>query len=267
MFRKNQFIVLALIIFSILLFNSVAYATLRVEPSRYIFYLEEGERATDVIKVTNNTNRPLNLSANYYDWELDEKYELVILESGSIKETLQGLIRFNPRDFTLNPGEEQIIRFTIDPFDGTDDLFERRGIIFFEHVDEFDGSEEGVGASVVSMIGTTVYVVPENQGFTFNLLDSLILKMNNDEYIGAVLTHNDSQRHVRFNIDYKIIDEDNELIKEGKTEERVVLPGEERSLMFPLEHDFNSGNYEIILDFIFSDTREKLTDIIEFQIE
>lgn len=264
-FKKAKIIIgIFLITLSLLFYFSLeGQASLRIEPSRFILSVKPGERITDSIKVTNNTNQTLNLVANYYDWELDENYEMELLDKGSIKESLDGLIRFNPRVFSLNPGEEQLLRFTVKLPDGEKDLFERRGVIFIEHEGNY---EEETGAAVKSMIGSTVYVMPAGQGFTFNIRDNFVLKTQEGEFYGAALVYNDSGRHVRFKMDYKILDSNGEILLEDESQEWVVLPDEERSVYYPIGHDFSAGIYELVLTFLFSDTDETLTDVIAFEI-
>ncbi|MFW6256891.1 MAG: hypothetical protein ACOC2O_01995, partial [Bacillota bacterium] len=154
---NKKFVSVFIILFFLLIVNTVSAQTsggIKIEPSRFLIEMEPGSRTTEVITVTNSSDRELDLVANFYDWDLNEQYELILHESGSQKESLEGMLRFNPRNFTLEPGEQQLVRFTIN-FPEEEDPLERRGIIFIEHEDEFD--EEDIGASVTSMVGSTVY--------------------------------------------------------------------------------------------------------------
>ena len=61
----------------VILFNISADASIKIEPSRFIHMIEPGSRITDVIQVTNNTEERLDLTAQYYDWDLDEKENIL----------------------------------------------------------------------------------------------------------------------------------------------------------------------------------------------
>jgi len=136
MFSKVNFlnklwsILLFLII--IFLFSLSAAATIRVEPSRIILNALEGERSTGMIEVVNNTEIEVELTTLLKDWSLDERDSIVIFDPGETDYTLDGLIKFNPREFTLAPGQKQIVRFTVTSPEGTTPR-ERRGIVFIEH--------------------------------------------------------------------------------------------------------------------------------------
>ena len=236
----------------------------RVEPARFIIEMEAGSRVTEVITISNTSSRRLDLYANYYDWELNSDYELVTFEQGSIPESLEGLLRFNPRSFSLEPGEKQMVRFTVSFPEEEIERFERRGIIFFEHEDEF--ADQGVGASVTSMVGATVYAIPQGAGFTFYLQEGIVFRAD-DAYRAAVLMFNDGSRHVRFNIDYKIINANGQMVEEGRSEERIVLPKESRGIDFHLTEDLSPGQYELLLTFQLVGFQESLSEIIPFSIK
>ncbi len=258
--------IIIIIVYSIF-FNHYIQASggYKIEPSRFIIEMAPGTRATEVINVTNTSNRRLNLIANFYDWNLDDDYSLVPHEAGSLKETLNGMIRFNPRVFSLDPGEKQLVRYTVNFSEDEEDLFERRGIIFFEHQDEF--MDEGIGASIKTMIGTIVYVTPTGYNYTLSILDSLVLESEDQEFFVAILANNQGMKHARINLEYRLISEIGKVLIEDRTEERVVLPGEDRGIFFPLNYAFDPGEYEIIYTVTFFDSKETLTNSIKFYVD
>ena len=262
--KKRIYLILSGIIIIICLFLSTSVlATIRVEPSRYIIYMQEGARVTETINVSNNTDQVLDLVANFYDWNMDDKYELQTHELGTLNSSLKGFFRFNPRKFQLKPGETQVVRFTINIPD-SEEKKERRGIIFIEHESDFE--EEGIGAKIVTKIGTTVYAIPEDTGFTFNVLDSKIIKNDKGKIFGAFLTENVGTRHLRFEIDYRIINGEGREVESDLVEEKVLLPNMKRGVIFPFKNSLDKGEYQLMATFTFPDTDETLNRKIKFKV-
>ncbi len=240
-------------------------ASIKVDPSRVIFHMEEGQRKTGTIQVYNNSNRELDLFAVLYDWELDEENNLVDYESGTFEHSLDGLIRFNPRQFSLGPGESQLVRFTI-TFPEEENPFERRGIIFFEHEDPLD-EDDVAGAQLRTMIGTTVYAMPEIYEISLHYLEGLVHESEDGTFWGAILLGNNSPVHTRLEVDYTLINEKGAVIEEGRSEERVLLPQDVRGIYFPLEENFEPGNYQLLCDINLVGIDFTISESISFEIE
>lgn len=249
-------------LFILILFTAVIQANILVEPSRYIINVKPGARVTERVQVTNDTKQTVHLYANFYDWDLNKKFELETYELGTLPSSMDGYFRFNPRRFSLEPGQTQIVRFTIDIPEEEMER-ERRGIIFFEHQQDV---EEESGATVISRIGTTVYVVPTGLEFSLNLLDIRVLRNQEGQIAIAYLTGNDSNRHLRFYLNYSLISADGRLIEEDKIEETVLLPGMQRSVTHPLQTQLEPGEYQLAAEFKFPNTDEKLTQTISFKV-
>ncbi len=238
--------------------------SIRVEPSRFIFNINPGERDTGAITVKNNSDRELFLTANFYDWLLDERNEMVFWDSGTLEATLAGLIRFNPRQFTLSPGESQIVRFTVEMPPDDEEPFERRGIIFFEHEEPFE--EEGIGASIKTMIGTTIYVMPREYRLSFHIIDGMVHVTADQVCLAALLLGSDALVHTRFTIHYRVVAPGGRLIEEGQQREMVILPEEIRPVFFPLEQVQEPGDYRLMIEINFAGTDYKMTDILPFTV-
>lgn len=253
----------------LLLFLSITLqgeASLRVEPSRFILHVQPGGRDTGAITVRNDSDRPLDLTATFYDWILDDQNELIIFDSGTFDASLEGLIRFNPRQFRLGPGESQVVRFTVEMPREEGEPFERRGIIFFEHEDPFD-EEEGIGATIKTMIGTTIYVMPAEYRLSFHIIDALIHTTEDKQRVGALLLGSDALVHSRFTVNYRVLAQGGRVVEEGKTSELVLLPDEVRPLFIPLQEIDEPGNYRMMVEIKFSGIDYQINDSVPFVVE
>ncbi len=263
--NKNLIILFSLFFLVFFGFCLPGEASVRVEPSRFILHVAPGERDTGAITVTNYSPFPVTLDAVYYDWEMDEEFELVHYDRGTLKETLDGLIRFNPRQFTLEPGQSQVVRFTVEFPEEKDEQFERRGIIFFEHLEE-DPDFEGTGAMLKTMIGTTIYIRPVEYIFSFRVIENHVVTAPSGQKFGALLLANASLVHVRFETTFKVFNSDGEVVEEGKIPELVILPEQVRPLYFPLQRVYSPGDYRIVIEFDFFAIGRKVTETIPFHV-
>lgn len=261
--RKSILRVLILNLFILILFSTVIQADIQVDPSRYIINVKPGARVTEKVIVSNQSGRTLHLYANFYDWDLDEKFELETFELGTLPSSLEGFFRFNPRRFSLEPGQSQTVRFTIDIPEEEMER-EHRGIIFFEH--QQDVEQESGGATIINRIGTTVYAIPADLEFSLNLLDIKVLRNEEGQIVIAYLTENDSNRHLRFDLNYSLISAEGRLIEEDRIKETVLLPGMKRSLSHSLKTQLEPGEYELAVKFNFPNTDENLTQTISFKV-
>jgi len=262
---KYNFILTAIItgIIISIVFSVSATAGIRVEPSRYIIFTESGARITESIDVTNNSNETVDLVANFYDWDMDQDYNLETHELGTLDSSLDGYFRFNPRDFTLSPGETQTVRFTIDIPEDFESK-ERRGIIFVEHTEDHAHGE--TGTELVRQIGTTVYAIPEDLGYTMNILEEHIIKNEEGQIFGAFLTENTGDRHFRFDLEYTVINEEGKEVEQDEVDEKVLLPDMEKGVVFPLKNQLEPGEYQLNVEFTFPDTDEKLNETVDFTV-
>ncbi|MFW5961382.1 MAG: hypothetical protein ACOC1M_03785 [Halanaerobium sp.] len=262
---RFNFILASIVIgvFITLVFSVSVTATIKVEPSRYIVHTEPGARVTESINVTNNSDQTAHLVANFYDWDADQDYKLKTHEPGTLDSSLDGYFRFNPRKFTLPAGETQTVRFTINiPEDGENK--ERRGVIFVKRSEDI--SDDETGAKVVRQIGTTVYAIPKDLGYTMNILESRVVRNETGQILGAFLTENKGERHFRFDLKYTVISEEGKEVEQDKVEEKVLLPNTKRGVVFPLKNRFESGEYQLNVEFTFPDTDKKLTENVKFSV-
>jgi hypothetical protein len=248
-----------LIILSIL--PEITDATARVEPSKFIFTLKPGERITDAIKVTNTQDIEAEFTAIIYDWTLDSQDRLVTFEAGSREDTLKGLIKFNPQRFKLAPGQSQYVRFTLSaPKKG--EWLERKGIIFFEQ--ELPSLTNEIGATIVTQIGTTVYLSFTETIHAFRFSGARVDLVEGHPPTAILDLVNQGQAHIRYQIAYKIVNESGTLLYEDSLGEQIILPSSRRLLSFPLIDQIAPGKYNLLIEASFVGTTEKFNTVVPF---
>lgn len=265
MFKPTQrqvFICLTVAICCALLCAPAAQGVARVEPSKFIFTLPPEGRITDAIKVTNTRDTEVEFTAVIYDWTLDQEGRLVTFRAGERADTLDGLIKFNPRRFKLAPGQSQYVRFTLTaPKSG--DWLERRGIIFFE---ESRPSSDPLGSTMVFQVGTTVYLSFTETVHSFRLLGVKVEATPHGPPAILLGVANEGQAHIRYQIAYQISGEDGTPYAEGAGDEQLILPDSRGLLTLPIQADLPAGNYRLSLNLSFAGTTETLTSEVPFTI-
>ena len=262
LFKFIKGIPVLLIIF--LWLSNLILASTNVDPSRIMFVAKPGERVTGTIKVANPSDQLAEVSATIYDWTLNDADRMVTSEVGTRRESLKGLIKFNPQNFKIPPGESQIVRFTMTaPKDGN--LFERRGIVFFEEKSVYQ-DQEGMGATVVTQVGSTIYLAFEGMRMAFNLKNTRVEKTADGKYQGILNIANQGDGHVRYRISYKLINEKKALVHENQFSENVILPQFERSVSFPLPEKMAPGKYNLIMKLSFLGTDKSTSRTIPFTV-
>ena len=168
--RKNSFLSFyffneLFILITFILFSELTFANVRVEPARIILNALNKKHSTGLVEVINTGEEEIELKALLNDWAVDEKDGLIFFEAGKTEYSLNTLIKFNPRNFKIQPGKKQIVRFTISNPGVKEIIKELRGVVFFEQ--ETDFIDAATGSKVKSQIGTIIYYIPEGVKYNF----------------------------------------------------------------------------------------------------
>lgn len=240
------------------------YAAVKVEPARIIMNSRLDTRTTGVINVVNNGDSQVFLQAYLYDWTEDNAGSLITRNPGQLETSLDDYIKFNPRSFILEPGQKQVVRFTITtPEDLNKEL---RGIVFFE--EEISYSEEGTGARVITQVGTVIYLIPENVNYHFKLKEVRFrAQTERENQSSLIIMENKGDAHIRCEINYKIIDSNSRLVEEGSIGEKIIIPTFERGAIINFENRLDPGKYKLLLSYKFLNNNEQKSYEIPFDVK
>lgn len=137
MYRKFVFglITTAFLIFLTVcqpLFAQSSLGGILVYPNNLNLDFSSGKRfLSSAVMVENSSKNPVRVRAYIEDWDMREDGQIIFLETPD-ENSLNKYLKFNPREFDLQPGQKQLVRITAKLPEGTDG--EYRSIIFFETV-------------------------------------------------------------------------------------------------------------------------------------
>jgi len=234
-----------------------------VDPARFLFTVKPGGSVTGMIKVTNPGNVKSEVNAVVYDWTLNNRDKMITSLLGTRPDSLKNMIKFNPRHFKLAAGESQIVRFTLSPPAGIKPA-ECRGIVFFE--EKAEKESKLTGANVVTQVGSTIYLGIEGMKMAFGLTKATIKCTSKGVCQGKAEIVNQGSGHIRYRIEYRIIDAKRKLIAEDSFPEKVILPGFKKTVTFPIAQKLKPDKYNLLLTINFLGTNRSATKTIPFKV-
>jgi hypothetical protein len=254
--------ILSLTAVILLIITTAALASTVVDPARFIFTVKPGDRTTGTIKVTNPGAQTANIKAVIYDWTLNAQDKMVTSPAGTLKESLKDCIKFNPRNFMLAPGASQIVRFTLTAPNNAD-YRERRGIVFFE--EHLKHHLKQSGANIITQVGSTIYLGLEGMKMGFNLENLVVVESAARKYQALMRINNSGEGHIRYRINYKIINVQGTVVIKEQLSEKVILPQFNRKILFDLPK-LDPGKYNLLWTMNFFGTKKTLERTIAFTV-
>lgn len=239
-------IVVLLCLISISIIGIPAYASnfkLHITPSRFEILTDPGRTSYHSIQLTNHGQKPLDLKVGALDWDLDENQKLILKEPQSLKNSASNWFRFNPRNFSIESGQDQILRFSVTPPPNAKPG-EYRTCLYL-YTDQTFTMENGVSFTPTFVV--VMYInIPDirRQG---ELGDLSLLESEEGLYLEGQI-YSTGNAHIRLAGNYTIKDEKGTVIAEDKLSQKVVLTGGKQKYCIPLGKDLNSGDYKITIN-------------------
>lgn len=237
-----------------------------VSPALYELQLADAPLVRS-IRLKNLKSHPVAMKVSVFNWSLDESNRLKLLPPD--EQSLDSWMLINPLAFTLQPGQTQVVRFSIrprvKPAEG-----EHRAIIYF---DEQPRSSDAEGVAVLFRLGVGIYA-HVGQAIRNSVLHSLQLDRQRREIV-AVL-ENRGNVHARMEGAYAIwkrgafsgfdamqraLAADSAkvsipgFIAGGSINNVPLLPGTRRRIVTPLFPGNTTGEYVVSVDLTIDGTR------------
>jgi len=210
------------------------------------------------IRLKNLKQKPVTITTDVYNWTLDKQNNLQIIPG--TPQSLDSWMIINPLSFTINPGQEQVVRFSIRP-SAKPEPGEHRAIVYFTEKPEQKADNPAV--QVTFRIGVGIY------GYTDPVRRSATLQsIGFDAASGSIKAQisNNGNVHSRLKGEYSVW-EKGTFPGFGKTDGKIqpvasgslnnlpVLAGESRIIETPLSLPGKPGSYTIAVSGEVNDKR------------
>ena len=185
------------LMFGFLLGQSLLFGSISVSPSLFELKIPPGKTFTDSVRVVNVTDATTDIIVYLSDFDLSEEGKIRFYDAGTTEFSLKDHVRVNPTSFTLEPGEEKWVRFSLRM--PANQVGEAQGIIFFQTVPRKVKSPAGRRVLVAARIGSTVYAAMKPTiNMSADIVNILVRRgseTNTLEYTAIV--HNNGNTHIR----------------------------------------------------------------------
>ncbi|MCK8824763.1 fimbrial biogenesis chaperone [Fuchsiella alkaliacetigena] len=240
---KGKLVIITLIMLVLFVTNSerLMAVSIRVAPERFIF--DGDQPVTKEVNVMNASNQTIRVRV--YTGPAAEQAE---------EQYLGDWIVVYPPQLSIGPGERRVVRFSLRPPAEVEDG-EYRSILYFEEQprseeETEDESEEQddvqIDFQLLTRMGINLYGQFGELDYAGQLED-LELEKDNDQLLLTCNFINQSNAHLRMNVEAKVRDEDENIVKEHSSN-FVVHRSEENTFQrsLNLEETLAGGEVELI---------------------
>jgi len=222
-----------------------AGVSLSVAPIRVEHLVQQGEKGTDMILVTNDGTTSTRVKVSIEDWTLTRDGNPMFMKTGKNPYSCADWIRINPIDFRIAAGQTKEVRYTVTVPQGIEDGGYRVAIIF-ETVPDVTPGEKTKRMLIKGRIAAILYEVvgkPVFQGYA----NTLRAEPKKDGIDFILLLQNTGKVHFRTKGTITVTDSKGEKAFEVEIPDAPVLPGSEREMKIPYDKPVPKGKYSALV--------------------
>jgi len=216
---------------------------MRINNPRLVATLASGEVFNDSIELENNSDNPISINVYLQDFVYNPPFdgEKTFLPPKSVPSSLDGLVEFSPKSFSLQPGEKQKVSVTM--YAGSDLQLGKNGVLFFETLIGKQKDEKGVDVDMMGRVGALLFLKPVGKEKNVSLTATATGKTV------TIKAKNTSNVFVPMKGSYFLLDPDGAALDRGDLAERYLLQGDEGSIDLPLSaNGFEKGTAVVTFD-------------------
>lgn len=214
----------------------------QVAPVKYNLTMRPGEPLLRDVLVSNQGDEPVVVRVRLSDWDLNTQGSLRLLPAGSTAHSLKGRIRFEPNQFSLQPGESGRFHVTLTMLDdGPATLW---GVLLSE-VRPAVFQKQDFGPRAIAELGTTFYIsrVKPSDAINADVTDLSVTPLASDSVAVTVRVRNTGARHFYIGGRMSLADSTGNRFQTGDLGTGVVLPGRDREFTWTCATEMLPGQY------------------------
>ena len=234
-----------LLLLSLLLFVAAparAQISAQVWPSKVTREAEPGKPLTQDVLITNRSTVAAVVRVRTMDWTLSPSGDLQLLPFGTSAHSLASCMTISPTSFSLAPGESRTVTASLTmPSDGEPT---RWGLILQEIRSTLP--HHSVGPLAVGELGTTVYLTRSPEESARAELTALDVTPEGSDSMRVRLSlENNGLRHLYAGGDLQLEDDHGSVVRTGRLDKGVVLPGSLREFTWTCAGSLRPGHYKV----------------------
>lgn len=209
-------------------------------PVKYNLTCRPGETVVRDVEIANQGETPVVVHVTWSDWELSEDGDMSLVPAGSTSASLQGLVEFEPADFSLRARESGHIRVTLRmPVDGP---ATRWGVMLSEVKPAIVGTPQ-LGPHANAQLGTTFYLSRIPAEIVNAEVVGMAFQAMGDSVAVNVRVRNAGERHYYVGGRVALSDSTGQSVAAGSLPTGVVLPGRTRTFQWVCAASLSPGRY------------------------
>jgi P pilus assembly chaperone PapD len=212
-------------------------------PSKYTLTVRDEAPVSRDVSIRNLGDAPVVVKVRLSDWTMSESGEMKLLEAGATPVSLAGSIDFQPKEFSLGPGENGVIHLTLRlPEQGP---ATRYGVLLSE-VRPTSWPATHLGPRAVAELGTTIYLSRIPADLTRAELIGLRTSAADDTTLAVSLdVKNPGERQLYSAGEIAVRDSLGAVVAQGSVGNGVVLPGARRTFTWTCSNRLTAGRYVV----------------------
>lgn len=215
----------------------------QVVPSKYNLTVQGEERVSRDVAIRNLGDAPVVVKVRLSDWTMDESGNMTFVEPGKTPATLHGSVEFEPRQFSLGPGETGVVHVVMHlPESGP---ATRYGVLLSE-VRPTTWPKTQFGPRAIAELGTTLYLSRIPADLTRAQLIGLDTRASGDTALAvAFQLRNPGERHLYATGEVALRDSSGAVVAQGSVGTGVVLPRTFRTFTWTCSNRLAPGFYAV----------------------
>ena len=216
-------------------------AAIEINPSRFELLLAPQGKSVQSMKITNRGKEPVTFTVEAKDWDLPGGSNPTFAEPAPRNQSASAWLRFNPRQFTVAPGETQYVRFsmTVPP---NCQPGEYRTALLLTTEQEYSMQD---GIYYKPTFAVLIYANLPKITRAGEMTGLKLLTSENGNHTIAGEIRSTGNAHLRLSGQYSIENSSGAIITEGALTRKVILPDRSDSFAIALDQNLPSGKYKI----------------------
>jgi len=220
--------------------NAMAQVLAQATPSQYDLQLRPGQRESRPLFLQNLGRESVKVHLRLADLRMSGRGALDLLPPGTLAYSLAPLVKLEPRDLVLGPGERGVVRLEMTmPVDGP---ATRYGVV----LSRVTPTRPGETAALPAELGTTLFLTRAARSSVRAELVGLVARTGAAGRLEVdVRVRNRSERHAPVSGQIKLSDSLGATVSHGFIADGVVLPGAVRVFGWESARRVPAGRYTV----------------------